>query len=74
MPTLEPLAVPLGPASLTVLPRLAEAMAGDAPVLPYAASAPLPASRRFQPGDRLRLGVPPDRLHLFDLRTGAAIR
>jgi ABC-type sugar transport system ATPase subunit len=29
---------------------------------------------RFQPGDRVRLGVPPERLHLFDLRTGAAIR
>jgi len=29
---------------------------------------------RFHPGDRLRLGVRPDRLHLFDLRTGAAIR
>ena len=31
-------------------------------------------SVRFHPGDRLRLGVRPDRLHLFDLRTGAAIR
>ena len=29
---------------------------------------------RFHPGDRLRFGVRPDRLHLFDLRTGAAIR
>jgi multiple sugar transport system ATP-binding protein len=29
---------------------------------------------RLHPGDRLRLGVPPDRLHLFELRTGAAIR
>ncbi|MGZ5294137.1 MAG: ABC transporter ATP-binding protein [Actinomycetota bacterium] len=29
---------------------------------------------RLHPGDRLRLGVRPDRLHLFDLRTGAAIR
>ncbi len=29
---------------------------------------------RFHPGDRPRLGVPAERLHLFDLRTGAAIR
>jgi len=29
---------------------------------------------RFHHGDRMQLGVPPDRLHLFDLRTGAAIR
>jgi ABC-type sugar transport system ATPase subunit len=29
---------------------------------------------RFHPGDRVRLGVPTERLHLFDLRTGAAIR
>jgi multiple sugar transport system ATP-binding protein len=29
---------------------------------------------RFAPGERVRLGVKPDRVHLFDLRTGAAIR
>jgi ABC-type sugar transport system ATPase subunit len=29
---------------------------------------------RLAPGERLRLGVPPERIHLFDLRTGAAIR
>jgi multiple sugar transport system ATP-binding protein len=29
---------------------------------------------RLQPGERLRLSIDPDRLHLFDLRTGAAIR
>jgi multiple sugar transport system ATP-binding protein len=39
-----------------------------------------PITARFDPdvrlrsGERLRLGVRPDRLHLFDLRTGAAIR
>ncbi len=51
MPTLEPLAVPLGPASLAVLPRLARALGGDAPVLPYAASAPLPAVPPHDPAD-----------------------
>jgi hypothetical protein len=25
------------------------------------------------PGDRMRLTIPPDRVHLFDLRTRAAI-
>jgi multiple sugar transport system ATP-binding protein len=29
---------------------------------------------RLQPGERLRLGIEPSRLYLFDLRTGAAIR
>jgi ABC-type sugar transport system ATPase subunit len=29
---------------------------------------------RIVPGDRVRLGVPPERIHLFDLRTGDAIR
>jgi ABC-type sugar transport system ATPase subunit len=29
---------------------------------------------RLQPGERFRLGVKPDAVHLFDLRTGAAIR
>ncbi len=29
---------------------------------------------RLRPGERVRLGVKPDRVHLFDLRTGAAIR
>lgn len=28
---------------------------------------------RVHPGDRLRLGVEPERVHLFDLRSGAAI-
>jgi ABC-type sugar transport system ATPase subunit len=28
---------------------------------------------RVRPGDRLRLGVEPERVHLFDLRTGSAI-
>jgi hypothetical protein len=26
------------------------------------------------PGDKIRLGIAPDRVHLFDLRTGDAIR
>jgi o-succinylbenzoate---CoA ligase len=51
MPVLEPLAVPPGPASLAVLPRLAEALAGDAPVLPYAASAPQPAVPPHDPAE-----------------------
>jgi o-succinylbenzoate---CoA ligase len=51
MPTLRPLAVPVGPASLTVLPCLADALAGDAPVLPYAASAPQPAVPPHDPAD-----------------------
>ena len=51
MPTLQPLAVPLGPAALTVLPRLADALAGDAPVLPCAASAPLPEVPPHDPAD-----------------------
>ncbi|MGZ4131403.1 MAG: ABC transporter ATP-binding protein [Actinomycetota bacterium] len=29
---------------------------------------------RLSPGERLRLGVQPDRVHVFDLRTGLAIR
>ncbi|HEU5242191.1 MAG TPA: o-succinylbenzoate--CoA ligase [Ornithinibacter sp.] len=40
---LEPLPVPAGPASLRLLPRLAAALAGGAPVLPYAASSPPPS-------------------------------
>ena len=51
MPTLTPLAVPVGPASLTLLPCLADALAGNAPVLPYAASAPLPAVPPYDPAD-----------------------
>ncbi len=51
MPTLEPLAVPLGAAALTILPRLADALAGDAPVLPYAASAPSPTLPAYDPRD-----------------------
>lgn len=38
----EPLAVAAGPVSLSVLLRLAAALAGDGPVLPYAASSPAP--------------------------------
>ncbi|HET7820033.1 MAG TPA: o-succinylbenzoate--CoA ligase [Ornithinibacter sp.] len=51
MPALQPLAVPVGPASLTVLPCLADALAGDAPVLPYAASAPQPTVPPHDPAD-----------------------
>jgi o-succinylbenzoate---CoA ligase len=51
----EPLAVPLGPASATVLPRLAGALAGEAPVLPYAASDAAPAVPAHDPA-----GLPDD--------------
>jgi o-succinylbenzoate---CoA ligase len=51
MPVLEPLAVALGPASLAVLPRLAEALAGDAPVSPYAAAAPQPPVPPHDPAE-----------------------
>jgi O-succinylbenzoic acid--CoA ligase len=51
MPALRPLAVPLGPAALSVLPRLAEAMAGGSPVLPHAASAPPPTVPSHDPAD-----------------------
>lgn len=51
MPALEPLGVPLGTAALTVLPRLADAIAGGAPVLPYSASAPLPTVPAHDPRD-----------------------
>ena len=47
----EPLAVPLGAASLTVLPRLARALDGEAPVLPFAASAPQPVLPPHDPAD-----------------------
>ncbi len=50
-PSPRPLAVPLGPASLSVLPSLAAALAGDAPVLPYAASDPAPAVPVHDPAD-----------------------
>ncbi|MFL6165727.1 MAG: o-succinylbenzoate--CoA ligase [Ornithinibacter sp.] len=46
-----PLAVPLGPASLTVLPSLAAALEGDAPVLPFAASGPAPTVPAHDPAD-----------------------
>ena len=39
---IEPLAVPLGPGALALLPRLATALDGGFPVLPYAATAPPP--------------------------------
>jgi O-succinylbenzoic acid--CoA ligase len=51
MPTVQPLAVPVGPAALTVLPCLTDALAGDAPVLPYAASAAQPAVPPHDPAD-----------------------
>ncbi len=38
----EPLAVPTGPEVLDLLPRLAEALDAGRPVVPYAASAPMP--------------------------------
>jgi hypothetical protein len=40
----------------------------------------VPITARFDPGmhlapgERLRLGVRPERVHLFDLRSGAALR
>ena len=40
--TLAPLPVPTGAAVLDLLPRLRAALGGDAPVLPYAAAAPMP--------------------------------
>ena len=40
-----------------------------APVTAIFAAADQPA-----PGDRVRVGVPPDRIYLFDLATGEAIR
>ena len=46
----QPLAVPLGPACLAVLPRLTAALAGDAPVLPFAASTPPPVVPTPRPG------------------------
>jgi O-succinylbenzoic acid--CoA ligase len=39
---LSPLAVPTGPAVLDLLPRLAQALGGEHPVMPCAASAPVP--------------------------------
>ena len=51
MPVPQPLSLPLGPACLALLPRLAEALAGDAPVLPYAASAPPSALPQHDPAD-----------------------
>jgi O-succinylbenzoic acid--CoA ligase len=50
-PSPRPLAVPLGPASLTVLPLLAAALDGGAPVLPYAASGPTPELPEHDPAD-----------------------
>ena len=51
MPVPQPLSVPLGPACLALLPRLAEALAGEAPVLPFAASAPPSALPLHDPAD-----------------------
>lgn len=39
---IQPLPVPTGPAVLDLLPRLAQALSGDHPVMPCAASGPLP--------------------------------
>ncbi len=50
-PSPRPLAVPLGPASLGILPSLAAALEGDAPVLPYAASGPAPTVPAHDPVD-----------------------
>ena len=51
MPLPQPLAVPLGPACLAVLPRLTAALAGEAPVLPFAASTPPPVVPHHDPAD-----------------------
>ncbi|HYN28274.1 MAG TPA: o-succinylbenzoate--CoA ligase [Dermatophilaceae bacterium] len=51
----QPVAVPPGEAALALLPRLAAALAGGAPVLPYAASAPLPPVPPHDPA-----GLPED--------------
>lgn len=49
--TLEPLALPSGPAVLEALPRLARALEGGAPIHPYAAHAPLPPLPHHDPAD-----------------------
>lgn len=41
-PVLHPLPVPAGPAVLDVLPAIRSALAGSAPLVPYAAGSPLP--------------------------------
>lgn len=48
---LEELAVPAGEAALALLPRLAEALRGGAPVAPHAASAPPPPLPPHSPAD-----------------------
>jgi o-succinylbenzoate---CoA ligase len=48
---LDPLPVPSGPAALALLPRLAEALGGGAPVLPYAAASPVPEVPAHGPDD-----------------------
>jgi O-succinylbenzoic acid--CoA ligase len=52
---LEPLPVPEGEAVLRLLPRLAAALRGGAPVVPYAASAPMPPLPPHDPA-----GLPAD--------------
>ena len=47
----EQLAVPAGPAALGLLPRLARALAGGAPIAPYAAAAPPPPLPPHDPAD-----------------------
>ena len=49
--SVEPLAVPAGPVSLSLLLRLAAALAGDGPVLPHAASSPAPDVPPHDEGD-----------------------
>jgi o-succinylbenzoate---CoA ligase len=48
---LEPLPVPAGPDVLPLLPRLARALEGGAPILPYAASSPPPDVPPHEPAD-----------------------
>jgi multiple sugar transport system ATP-binding protein len=50
----------------------------EVPIMLEGARAPITArfepGVRLRPGERLRLGVQPDRVHLFDVRSGLAIR
>ena len=46
---IEPLALPASPAVLDLLPALAAAAAGDAPIAPYAAGAPRPELAAYDP-------------------------
>ncbi|HQV92384.1 MAG TPA: AMP-binding protein, partial [Phycicoccus sp.] len=44
---IEPLAIPIGAKALSVLPRLAEALRGVAPIAPYAVGSPPPSLPPF---------------------------